>query len=128
MYGNMPTGPLRKVVRQNTRAYSIDRRVERDETTAGSGENYTEDTTIADLYIYGESGGDSVIDVGEVETGGAQGVALAEAPLQEGDRLDYGDTRYEVSAPIREVPKRGDTKVVSFNLERVDNTTANTRL
>jgi len=128
MYGNMPTSALRKFVRRQTRPYSIDRQRDRDESTVGGGEVYESDVAILDLHLYGERGSQTVIDVGEVDTGSMGGVALPSEDVRVGDRLEYGDRRYEVVSPIRAIPDESDTSVVHFNLEHVDETTANTSL
>lgn len=119
MRGNIPTAPLRTQVKQITRPYSIDRYDGHDNSKPGASESHIEDATTVDCYLYDAMGGESVIEVGEVEQGGLQGIALAEADIQERDRLGDSGRRYEVGEPIREIPSPTNPQIILFNLERV---------
>ncbi len=117
--GKLPTAALRRHVSSLTRPYSVDRVVDADDSVVGSGESYETDALSVDLYLYGARGGDSVIPVGEVDTGGLQGVALRDVDVRVGDRVTHGGARYEVDGPLQYVPSVDDAVLVSFSLTRV---------
>lgn len=119
MIGKMPRGPLRQHVRSMTRPYSVDRERSRNEMKPGGGKQFDRDAATVDMYVYGETGRDTLDAVGELDQGSMQAVALAEADVQDGDRLDYGDRRYEVVEPIRFIPDRDDPAILQIPLERV---------
>lgn len=119
MYGNLPTGPMRQRVSQVTYPVSLDRPTNRDETVPGSGRQYTENATVEDLYLYAANSSEAIIDVGETERGSMQGIALSEADVQVGDRLDYNGRRYEVEEPIEDLPSESSSAIIRFPLSRV---------
>ena len=119
--GKVPTGPIRSTIIQRSRAYSIDRRQGRDTDALGSGVNYEQDATVADLYLYDPSASETVAPVGEQTGGDISGLCLSDADVQVGDRVDYGRQRYEVIEPMRDIPNPQSAVAIELTLERVTN-------
>lgn len=119
MKGKMPTGPMREHIRSITSPTALDRPTGRDDSTPGAQRTYQSDATVEDIYVYGATSNETVLDVGEVERGSMQGIALADADVRVGDRFDYADRRYEVMEPITYIPSNANAIAIQFPLERV---------
>lgn len=119
--GNLPTGPMKQHVKRITRPFSIDRQRDRDDSKAGVGENYENDVTTAELYLYDESDTNDIIqEYGEIRRGSIQGVCLAGADIEIGDRLEYGNNRYELVEPIEYIPSESNAVILQLAFERVE--------
>lgn len=115
----LPKRPLQKGVKLHLEPYTIDRRQERDETVPGGGEEYEEGATTEELYLYDPVGGSEVVDVGSVPQGDLNGIALPSADIEVGDRISFGQGRYEIIEPIDPQPTESMKAILSFPLERV---------
>ena len=119
--GKIPTGPMVSHVKRIVRPYSIDRKRPRDDSQVGSGENYESDATVADLYLYEESDTNDVVQqYGEVRRGSLQGICPADADIEIGDRVEYGESKYELVEPIRGIPDNNTPDILRLSFERVE--------
>lgn len=112
---------MKQHVKRITRPFSIDRQRDRDDSKAGVGENYENDVTTAELYLYDESDTNDIIqEYGEIRRGSIQGVCLAGADIEIGDRLEYGNNRYELVEPIEYIPSESNAVILQLAFERVE--------
>ncbi|MDB9285391.1 hypothetical protein [Halorubrum ezzemoulense] len=76
-----------------------------------------------DLYLYEPSSTEAITEVGEQSRGELEGLCLPNADIEVGDRIDYGQYRYEVLEPIVHIPSPENPVVYELAFERVTNPT-----
>jgi len=100
--GKVPKGAVRQIIRENTESYALDE--ESDSSSSYSGVEYVDKGVTADLYLHSPENMSEIVLSGEQDTGSLQGVCLPEddgtAPVDEHDRLNYGQKRYEIEEAI----------------------------
>lgn len=118
-FGNVPTGLMRQVVRENLRTYTLTRRTG---TTAGTMGEVEETTTTVDtdLWLFSPSDRRIVTEFGDRDEADLEGVALSGADVQERDALTYGSENYEVTA-IQHIAGEDDQTLKVLSLEQATN-------
>jgi hypothetical protein len=99
--------------------YSLDRRDGSDGSSYGSSVDYTQDAATADLYLYQPSSSQQIATTGEQFEGVLSGICLPGEDIEVGDRLTWGDGRYEIISPIELKPTEIQTDFLQFSLDRV---------
>lgn len=110
---------LPHLLNQLTSEYSLDRRNGSDGTSYGSGVDYTADAATAALYLYDSSSSQQIATTGEQFEGVLSGLCLPSEDIEVGDRLTWGDGRYEIVSPIQKQPTADETDFLQFSLDRV---------
>lgn len=102
-----------------TSEYSLDRRDGSDGLSYGDNVNYIEDAATAYLYLHNSSSSQQISTTGEQFEGTLSGICLPSEDIKVGDRLTWGDGRYEIISPIEKKPTQNQTDFLQFPLDRV---------
>lgn len=117
--GRVPKGAFRQIIRENCESYALD---EPDPNSSSySGQEYISKNESADLYLFSPQEITEIMISGEQETGSLQGLCLpvdGQAPVDEDDRLNYGQGRYEIEN-VTPFPDATNPDVYELTLERV---------
>jgi len=93
----LPTGPIRQKIRERSSSYALD---ERTSSSSYGGEEYTSKDVEAEIDLHSPQEMMDITMSGEQITGSLQGLCLPDQPVEEDDRLNYGQGRYEVEKKI----------------------------
>lgn len=120
--GRVPKGPLRQIIRENTESYELDH--PDPDSSSYSGQEYISKNESADLYLFSPQEITEIMISGEQESGSLQGLCLPvetdgvkHAPVDEDDRLNYGQGRYEIET-VTPMPDATNPDVYELTLER----------
>lgn len=92
--GRVPSGPLRSIVKDRLRPYTIYRPTE---TVEGWGERKDDYAThSADVYLYDPQRAESQLPTGEATNLDVSGLCLPSSDVEEDDLLEYGGEVVEV--------------------------------
>jgi len=117
MFGRLPTGPLRQLVREQAVPVTVTPPTDAD-PSYGTAEMDTENAQQVPLVLYEPDSAPSFVPDGVVTTGQLNGLCLADDVPEDGARIDYGTGRYELMS-TREVPRTGQTVAYSLTFEPV---------
>jgi hypothetical protein len=116
----LPTGPIRQKVREKASSYALD--TPDSSSSSYGGEEYTSKNASADIYLFSPQEMSEIVISGEQITASLQGLCLPSEPVEEDDRLNYGQGRYEVET-ITPMPSAEDPIVHEIVLTEVQDNT-----
>jgi len=92
--GRVPKGPMMQIIRENTETYTLYE--QSGSTSSYAGTEYVDNGKTADLYLFSPQDITEIVISGEQDGGSLQGLCLPDQDISEGDRVNYGQGRYEV--------------------------------
>ena len=119
--GRLPVGPFRSAITERSREYTVYRKSVDNTTYGSSDDDYSALTDTRTLYLYDETEQVNVVPSGRQTNGDLEGFARESVDIQEYDRVDFGNRRYELETivPLYEHPD--DSKQINeLSFRRID--------
>lgn len=112
----MPKGPLKQTIRENVESYALDEKS--GDSSSYGGVEYTAKGVEADIWLFSPQDITEIVISGEQDGGSLQGLCLPDQPVDEEDRLNYGQGRYEIDT-ITPMPSRTNPMIYELTLSQV---------